>query len=339
MIIKKILIVGFALLSVVPSAYPMAAANPATKRVAMELFKKGIEKGTTALHWGIAAGPCLVFAGKFLMSSPLFNSEKEKTANMLKRMHPAAAKEYEKELHQEEVWLRQELKKLDYQDWETVELARGIGCAASGILDKKRIYYEHLIGEAKAECDSSLHALKVRLGLANYDKYNQVRGILCHEIIHLENHHTEKIIATGISLPILTHLMYQKIFNFKNLPGASSFGLRNTIKVATAIPKLIVNLSGLWLGSYLAEKEADEGIINDPIILDAEAKSMREHSHTLEKRKNKSWESYLKNLFDVHPDPLKRAQRFEERANNLRTEQLKIEKQRTARLRAALQKI
>jgi len=66
--------------------------------------------------------------------------------------------------------------------------------------------------------------------------------------------------------------------------------------------------------SYCHEWQADNNIQNDPAILRAEAKCFREYNE------NYQYRTLFSQFKDVHPHPLKRAQKFEDRAHQAEKE-------------------
>lgn len=312
------LLLGLFIVGLIPSHCHPMIANQAAKRVGVELVKKGIEKGTSALHWAIAAGPCWIFPVEYLISL-----NKPGRKEWIEEIQIRASAQSREKFQKNELWIRNELKKLGYADWNVVELFPGPGCGATNLLHKKLIQYDELIDQAMDEQNSYFHSLRVRFGFAQNEAYHRARGVLGHEVAHLEKQHIERFMISAMTLPFITHFLCQKMAISKK-PSNFTGALGNTLKIARGIPKMIINLAGLWYCSYLAEKEADEGVENDPKVLQAMVRLMTDHSRTLEETGNISLKNRLDIALDVHPHPVKRAQRFEERAAQLRAAQQKV---------------
>ncbi|CAN5124663.1 hypothetical protein BH09DEP1_BH09DEP1_3840 [soil metagenome] len=339
--IKNILkfTLGFAFLSLVPSAYPMAAVNPATKRIAMEYLKKGIEKGKTALHWGIAAGPCWVYAGV----APLPYLLPEVSMPLKKTL---SDRDFES-------WIKNELSNQGMKETETLvfnPVFEEMNFAGYSFFDKKMftyswtnlLYSQLAIMQEKYQKKCSfddlystiLNTNSERDNTLKYLEPNELRAILSHEKIHIEKKHAQKYFALGIMTPLITHFLGKKIV-------AKPVGfIKNMISVIT---KFGVNSSIFWYAVHSGEKEADEGVVNNLEILDGGA-SLFYHLAGIEARNPKNLLSSIVHFVDPHPDSLKRAQRFEERANELRVveptdRQKNMHEVHRAQLRAALQKL
>ncbi len=315
-IMFKKLVLGLAMLGICSSAiHPMApAAAKVTQSLVKEYLKKGIEKGATCLHWAIAAGPCWGFSAEGLSSYDRLKNNAKIFAEKFPDFVEA------EEVPKKDAWIRQELKSQGYNDWETVEIISSSQFAATSCFNKKAILYDGpQVSEAFSEQNSALHRIKEYFGIAKSDSYNEMRGILSHEVGHLKNHHIEKGIMLGLTMPFITHALYKKMFGSIKTPAFinSNFGLRNSLKIMSGISNLAVNAFALWSFRYLAEKEADEGVINDTQVLEAVAQSMRKHAASKSTKQN-IWQSQFESLVDPHPSPLNRAQRFEERAAQLR---------------------
>lgn len=306
----KKLILGLSFLSLAPSScYPMAAASPATKRIATELLKKGIEMGSTALHWAIAAGPCW----EPIVSQLLSWERQQKIKEMHKKLSNSPY--YEKERN----WIRQELKAQGFKNWDSILLMSSDDWAVQLLSGTQVLAYPF--------------KLRTALEDNNIEKLNSHKGSLSHEKTHLEKHHYEKSLGLAITIPFVTHVVWNRIFTTSKFN--SNFALRNFFKIITGLSKAQINLMSIWFLKYWHEKEADEGVINDPIVLQAYSEFFKAAE---QKYKRKGWTEGM--LFaDVHPHPLKRAQRFEERANELLTKQYVDGQKRTALLRAAQQKV
>lgn len=291
------LVIGFSILVLFTySAYPMAATNPAVKRVGMEYLKKGIEKGTTALHWTIAAG----LAWEPIISKLLSHSEFKKRLEFMKGTDDYSG------FKEEQKWIREELKNQEFENWNNVVLWPGHRWAAYSFLplEQQFIMYPY-------------RKIKKMLTGERPEKINVEKGTLAHEKTHLELYHSEKLMALRIAMPFFTHAAWNKIFTTSKF---NSFGLKNFFKIITGWSKLQINLAGIWFLEYLQEKEADEGVINDPIVLEA----MAEYYNSRESKYKKHGIDEGMLLVDIHPHPLKRAQRFEERAAQLRAAQQKV---------------
>lgn len=339
--IKNKILLAFGLFgaSFTPSIYPMAAANPVTRRAAKELLKKGIEKGTTALHWAIAAGPSWLFAG---------------TAPLLYLLPEEILMPHKKILqdHGFETWMKNELSNQGMKETDTLvfnPVFEEMKFAGYSFFNKKMLIYswtnllfaQHAIMLAKDQNKGSFDDLYSTILNANSERDsslrslepNELRAILSHEKIHMEKKHAEKYFALGIVTPFLTHFLGKKIVS-----KPVGF-LKNMI---SAITKLGINSSIFWYAVHSGEKQADEGVVNDIEILDGAA-SLFYHLADIEARTPKSWLHSILHVVDAHPDSLKRAQRFEERANELRlAEYEKDQLKRTrlkAQLRAAQQKV
>lgn len=286
----KKLIVVLSFLSLAPSScYPMAAANPATKRVATELLKKGIEKGTTALHWAIAAAPCWTPIIERLLGNQ----------NDLELMS-YSEHDFKKEQH----WIREQLKIQGFKNWNNVILKPSDHWSVFSLWNTQSMCYPH--NELKDILENDFKKTDVHI------------ASLAHEKTHLEKHHYEKSLGLAITIPFVTHVVWNKIFITSKF--SSNFEFRNFFKIITGLCKAQINFAGVWFLKYLHEKEADEGIVNDPIILRAKAQFFEKLE--LEYKKNGITEVEL--LLDIHPHPLNRAKRFEKRAVQLCAAQQKV---------------
>lgn len=299
-------------LSVTTASYPMAAVNPVTRQATKELLKKGIEKGTTALHWAIAAGPIW----EPIISMLWTHKEFKKRLEFMKGTDDYAG------FKEEQKWIREELKNQGFKNWDQVILWPGQKWAANSLLPMEPQYLIY-----------PYRKINKMLAGERFEKLNVERGSVSHEKTHLEQYHPEQLAALRILMPFITHAAWNKIFTTSKFNN--SFGLKNFFKMVTGWSKLQINLIGIWLLEYLHEKEADEGTIDDPIVLEA----MAEHFNSREAKYKKHGLNEGMLLVDVHPHPLNRAKRFEERANELLTEQYKAGQLRTALLRASQQKI
>lgn len=332
------LVIGFSILVLFTySTFPMTAANPVARKVAMEYLKKGIEKGTTALHWGIAAGPPLLIGG--VTTLPYFLSDE--ISMPLKKMLPD---------HGEEHWIRNELKKQGMKEVDSLifnPVLEEMKFAGYSFLNKKIFTYSWSnLGLAQTDIliennrkagsfddlySTILNAYSERDLSFKFLKPNEIRATLSHEKVHIEKKHAERIFACGVIAPFFTHFLGKKISHAaKPISFARS--------MLNAFLKLGVNTSLMWCVMNNGEKEADEGVVNDLEILDGGA-SLFYHLAAIEAKTQKNWLERILHLIDPHPDTLKRAQRFEERASELRVEQLKTDLKRMAKLHAAQQKV
>lgn len=289
------------------TSYPMAAANPITRQAAKELFKKGIEKGTTALHWAIAAGPCWNEAKKLHTSASSLKKQAEENTELFliaAGQETIAAQ-----------WVREELKKQRFADWEKIALRAGSFWGSLDNLsgDQLLSYPEEQI-EMIIENESALNSPS--------DELLNSRGSLIHEMTHLQKRHGQKQCALALSMPGITHIVWNKVFNSVKTPY-SNFWISNSFKMMTGLSKLFINMGALWMCKYLHEKEADEGI-NEIDVLEAKIRYFKKKSELVENAKKADWKKSIKFALDPHPHPLKRAQRFEERTAQLRAAQQKI---------------
>jgi Peptidase family M48 len=347
---KKFLLV-LAFFTLHPLSLHCMTANPIARMTAKELLKKGIEKGTTGLHWAIAAGPFWGFGLQSLVGYPFFESLVDQKRNSLKNIMPWVEQEGEK-------WIKKELKGQGMKDVENLLLDPNydeFNFSGVGFLNKKKLGYSlpTLVSAAGA----------IYLDIKNHDhgngfdilvdhildrelrsfpkdiSLNELRAVLSHEKVHIENKHVQRAIAAALLAPILTHYSVNKIFS-KSV-SAKPFSFFRTM--ASAFTKLGINAMLFWSVVNAGEKEADEGVVNDVEILEGAAKLFNRMAESEVAFKDE-WFYRVARFLDPHPDALKRAERFEERANELRmvpptNRQKKIHEVYRAQLRAAQQKI
>lgn len=303
------------------STNPMAAANPVTKRAAMELLKKGMEKGTTALHWGISVVPFWETARDLYFD--VLRSHHRVVARKQLLEQGKAYKELDVETKIEN-WLRDELKKQGFTNWQTVHFIPYLMWSAESFSDKQFITYpasevKKIVNEMNnTEENSLIGKINTYFGYTNGNKphineddYNVARGSLSHEKTHLEEGHYEKIMALNVVMPFITHIAWKKL-NPIPMPNISDpklmFLFKNLSKIITGFSKFSITSFACWSLAYLCEKRADEGIIDDPLVLEAFAVSV----------------AGTPRLWDVHGHPANRVRKLQERAAQLRAAQQKI---------------
>lgn len=304
------------------TSYPMAA-NPITRQAAKELLKKGIEKGATVLHWAIAAGPLWSEAWQRGGYSDDKGLEEEIALcehNFLNR-----------NVKSEKYWIREELKKQGFKNWENIRIVPYVewSCFRRGLKEQILLYPAGDINQSMGW----LFGLKKLLCLEDKNVHEKMRGYLSHEKAHLEQRHSEQKLVLCITLPFIMNEICKKICTpFRN-SFDNSFVIKNFSKIITGATKYMLSSAALWSVGYLHEKMADEGIINDPKVLEALAHDFKRDAAIL--KAAKEYQNYssisfgshwlhLHRIVDCHPNPLKRTKRCEERAAQLRAAQQKI---------------
>ncbi len=277
-------------------------------------LKNMLRKGSIGLQWANAAGPCWAFS----ISQLAAYHHQKNNAKDLALKYPELAAENQKK----EAWIRQILKSNDYKDWETVDIQQSSEFSAVTNFNKKMILCDGGdISEAYDEQNSLRNSIKKHFGMEKKELYNEVRGVLSHETTHLEKHHPEKGIILGLTMPILTHQIVNRMLGLNKVPNLLNAKPKIGLKIFSCASQLALNVSTLWTFLNLAEKEADEGVVNDVQVLKGAANHMRKHAAKKAEKKD-MWSKFTA-LVDTHPDPLQRAQRFEERAAQLEAKENK----------------
>ncbi len=327
MMFKKYVILSLGTIAFGSPSTMMPMAGKITPVLAKEYLKKGVEKSTNFMNWAIATLPVWAMGtAKLYTTTAHIERIKNKEEAEKEIFRKDQVDKIWNDKEKKEAWIRNELKELGYQEWESLVLAdssSGRFGVASNFKSKILTYDFDEVSQAYEQYNSWLNKHDKFSDLAKCDKLNEIRGTLSHEKTHLEKMHPEKMILLAFSIPVATHLLGKKIFGPQNSSWLNShFVLKNSLKLVTGINKLVINLTALWAAVYFAEKEADEGVVDDVAILEAMAKEMREDGTDLEKRIQNDEELRFRYLVDRHPSPFKRAARFEARAAQLKKQQL-----------------
>jgi hypothetical protein len=297
------------------------AANAATRVAGKELLKKGIEKGATALHWAISIAPNWYYASRILSAPERLQNQSKQMMEEKKQIYELMYGQeadilFDKTLHEHKSFLQQELQSLGYQNLDTIDFVPFSAFATIANFNTQKLSYDFDTIE-----DISKNTLE------NSHNFGYLKAVLSHEMGHLAYQHTKKEFFLNLILPFATYSVQKNILSSFKTP--QSFSMRNGLKIALGMANLGTNMLAIWAFRCLAERDADEAVVNDPKVLKGmaevlnyNAKLRDEFERTLDTKNLLMFK--LQWLCKPHPHILTRAQRFEERAAQMHAAEQKV---------------
>ncbi len=297
------------------------AYTPATQ--SMHHAKKAFHKGCTALHWGIFAGPPVIFGLKCLSFSHQHKQLKDA------EISPTLLPFHESNFASPQLtsFAQDELHNAKFENAHKIHIFTALiddgasspmGQAGSIILDKS--------------------AEDTILTGSEQDK-NKLRATLHHEATHLVQNHHKKHMLTLIALPFALQAALHPIkssLRKKNITISKPL-LHSLAKIPTAFSKLacVALMTNAHQRSH--EWKADAGVRDEPAVLHAWAQEFKQVHEiaqemvALEARGalKASWLRNINpvvNLLSDHPLHKKRAEHFEERARRIEAQQAVAQK-------------